>query len=101
MQLHNREQSDRWGPWRSTSGKYKGKPTVRLVEVVAINRGVLLAPRDKEAVERGGLPVSREEYVIVLWVRWEGVIALRQASGRIERKAWESLNLEEIDLVLG
>jgi hypothetical protein len=101
MQLHNREQSDRWGPWRSTSGKYKGKPTVRLVEVVAINRGVLLAPRDKEAVERGGLPVSREEYVTVLWVKWEGIVALRQASGRIERKAWESLDLEEIDLVLG
>jgi hypothetical protein len=43
----------------------------------------------------------REEYVTVLWVEWEGAVALRQACGRIQRKAWEGLDLEEIDLVLG
>jgi hypothetical protein len=76
-----------------------GKPNTQRIEVVAINRGIEFSNR-KDSTERGA-SVVRKEFVTVLWVEWEGVVALRRASGRIEREAWEALELEEIDLVLG
>jgi hypothetical protein len=71
------------------------------IEVVAINRCVYFSNRNDTAATRWGLPVARLEFVTVLWVEWEGVVAHRQACGRIVREAWEGLDLEEIDLVLG
>jgi hypothetical protein len=71
------------------------------IEVVAINRVVESSNRVKEAVGQGDPLITRNEYVTVLWVEWEGGVAYRQACGRIEREAWENLELEEIDLVLG
>ncbi|KAK8017710.1 HET-domain-containing protein [Apiospora rasikravindrae] len=43
-----------------------------------------------------------KEYYAVLWIEWENGVAYRQASGIVERSAWENHpELEEIDLVLG
>ena len=38
---------------------------------------------------------------VVLCIQWEGDIAYRRGLGRVERKAWERLSLEEIDVILG
>ncbi|KAG6362294.1 hypothetical protein INS49_010524 [Diaporthe citri] len=46
---------------------------------------------------------SKEEYTFynVLWVKWEDGIAYRRGMGRVKRETWESMKLEDIDLVLG
>lgn len=46
---------------------------------------------------------DKEEYTFynVLWVKWEDDIAYRRGVGRVQRETWESMELEEIDLVLG
>lgn len=77
------------------------EPSVRRIEVVAINRAVVFAHKKCDAAEQGGSPVTRKEYVTVLWVKWQDTFYTRLARGQIEREAWESLDLEEIDLVLG
>ena len=54
--------------------------------------------------------ISREDYdgetvswsfYNVLWVKWEDGVAYRKAMGRVESDAWEGLEKEVIDLVLG
>jgi hypothetical protein len=74
------------------------KASTRSIEVVAINRVVEFLSKENG---EGDPLLRRKEYVTVLWVKWEGVVAYRQACGRVQRKAWESLELEKIDLVLG
>lgn len=37
----------------------------------------------------------------VLWVKWEDGIAYRRGVGRVKRETWESMELEDVDLVLG
>lgn len=37
----------------------------------------------------------------VLWIKWEDSIAYRRGVGRVKRETWESMELEDIDLVLG
>jgi hypothetical protein len=37
----------------------------------------------------------------VIWIEWEDNIAYRKALGRAFKKAWESQNLEEVDIMLG
>lgn len=37
----------------------------------------------------------------VLWVKWEDGIAYRRGVGRVKRETWESMELENVDLVLG
>jgi hypothetical protein len=100
MQLHNDEQWCRWFP-SEDSHNNNARPSTRQINLVAINRTVEFSNINDEAVDREGLFVVRKEYVTVLWVEWEGVVAYRQACGRVQRKAWESLELEQIDLVLG
>ena len=96
----SKQQLRRWHESEDTSSNC-AKPIAHRIEVVAINRVVEFSTRSKEAAEQGGPLITRQEYVTVLWVEWEGGVAYRQACGRIEREAWERLDLEEIDLVLG
>lgn len=46
---------------------------------------------------------EKEEYTFynVLWVKWEDGIAYRRGVGQVKRETWESMELEDIDLVLG
>jgi hypothetical protein len=37
----------------------------------------------------------------VLWIKWEDGIAYRKGVGRVEKDAWESLELETIEVTLG
>jgi hypothetical protein len=48
-------------------------------------------------------PTDREfyEFYFVLWIEWVEGIAYRKALGRVEKRAWESLALEDIDVILG
>jgi hypothetical protein len=73
----------------------------KVLDVVAVNRFAEFSDTTNSAPNRGDLHSKKKEYVTVLWVKWEGNVAYRQACGRIEREAWEKLDLEEIDLVLG
>jgi hypothetical protein len=99
IQLHNDEQMNRW-PKPEFTGNDDPKPSTRRIDVVAINRVVIYSTR-KDPTGQAFLPIARKEHVTVLWVEWEDGVAYRQACGRIEREAWEALDLEEIDLVLG
>ena len=100
LRLHNDEQMDRW-PRPGDFEDDNTEPSTRRIEVVAINRRVEFSHRKKKGSEKEAPCLTRDEYVTVLWVEWEGVVAYRRACGKIKRKAWEGLNLEEIDLVLG
>ena len=95
-----KQQVHRWQESEDTSSNC-AKPIAHRIEVVAINRVVEFSTTSKEAAEQGGPPITRQEYVTVLWVEWDGVIAFRRTCGSIEREAWEALDLKEIDLVLG
>jgi hypothetical protein len=44
---------------------------------------------------------EKYEFVNVLWIEWEEGIAYRKAYGRVMKSAWETQELELIDLVLG
>ncbi|KAI9642534.1 hypothetical protein NHQ30_009339 [Ciborinia camelliae] len=41
------------------------------------------------------------EFYNCLWIEWIDGIAYRKALGRVKKSVWESLDLEEIDLLLG
>jgi hypothetical protein len=41
------------------------------------------------------------EYYNVMWIEWKNGIAYRKAVGRVYKEAWESLELEEVDVLLG
>lgn len=63
-------------------------------ELVAISKGNNL---------RHPVEPPREKYTFynVLWIKWEDGIAYRRGVGRVKRQTWESMELEDIDLVLG
>lgn len=63
-------------------------------ELVAISKGnVFACPLEPE----------KETFIFynVLWIKWEDGIAYRRGVGRVKRKIWESMELEDVDLVLG
>lgn len=76
--------------------KYEGHPDEAgySCELVAISKGNdFVHPMEPD----------KEEYTFynVLWVKWEDGIAYRRGVGRVTRETWESMELEDIDLVLG
>lgn len=46
---------------------------------------------------------GKETYTFynVLWIKWDNGIAYRRGVGRVKRETWESMELEDVDLVLG
>jgi len=72
----------------------EGKETGLPCDLVAISRGFDFA----SPMEPG-----KEVYTFynVLWVAWEDGIAYRRGVGRVKRKTWESLERNDIELVLG
>ncbi|KAI1751933.1 heterokaryon incompatibility protein-domain-containing protein [Xylaria castorea] len=71
------------------------------VELVAISKRREYAKTWKEELQRYDHPITKENFYVVLWVEWIDHIAYRLASGTVEEKAWEKLNLENISLTLG
>ncbi|KAI1429617.1 heterokaryon incompatibility protein-domain-containing protein [Xylaria sp. FL1777] len=71
------------------------------IEVVAISKRRVYAKTWKEELQRYDHPTTIENLYVVLWVEWVDNIAYRLASGTVQEKAWESLNLENVSLVLG
>lgn len=75
---------------------YKSQPdeTGYPCELVAISRGNDFV----HPMEPG-----KEEYTFynVLWVKWEDGIAYRRGVGSVKRETWESMELEDVDLILG
>lgn len=65
-----------------------------LCEMVAISKG-------HESVHP--MEPGKETFTFynVLWIKWEDGIAYRRGVGRVKRETWETLELEDIDLVLG
>lgn len=81
---------------RALIEKYQGHPDEAgyPCELVAISKGNdFVHPMEPD----------KEEYTFynVLWVKWEDGIAYRRGVGRVTRETWESMELEDIDLVLG
>ncbi|SMR45255.1 unnamed protein product [Zymoseptoria tritici ST99CH_1A5] len=73
----------------------------KAVELVAINQCVVYKKTWHAELSRHDYPMQREEQVTVLWVEWKDGVAYRLACGWVEKDAWDLLQLEEVDLVLG
>lgn len=99
MQLHDDDNA--WEPGANNAYKW--------LELVEIARGQYPESFPHESFGppkegREARPRSTDGYVrfyFVLWIEWEGDIAYRRGLGRVEEEAWEALDLEEIDLMLG
>lgn len=86
---------------------YTEPPPQIFCELVAISRGSVVEGccfglPEKNSLERPKKPKgSLYEFYNVLWVEWMDGIAYRRAYGRVMKDAWEALDREDIDLVLG
>jgi hypothetical protein len=85
-------------------------PSDTVGEFVEISRGYAfkgdwLTGVDEWMLCEGDSPKSIDrvdhEFINVLWVEWEEGVAYRKGIGRVMKSAWEGLELEWIDLVLG
>jgi hypothetical protein len=73
----------------------------KLVELIAINQSVVYKKTFNNELQRYDHPFTREERMTVLWVEWKDGVAYRRAVGSVEKAAWDGLELESVDLVLG
>jgi len=69
---------------------------IAIVNVVSISRSSHSGKRRFDKEQR-----LFKERINILWVKWEQGIAYRVASGYVYEEDWNSLETEEIDLVLG
>lgn len=70
----------------------------RTVECVAICERKKPSAKGWKYIEEN--PQFEEEYG-VLWIEWVDGVAYRKSAGYIDKKSWESHDLEDIHLVLG
>jgi hypothetical protein len=99
LHLQNDEQMELWPMVGNES--VAGTEMGRSIEVVAIYETIKYSKTFNRELERYGSPLHREQQFVVLWVEWKGGVAYRLACGHVMKDAWEALNLEDIDLVLG
>ncbi|KUI60370.1 hypothetical protein VP1G_07570 [Cytospora mali] len=94
-----------------------GSDILDIEDIVALPQHIIsLASRRFELVEvaRGTInknsefwntPLHQElpgsEVYYVMWIEWDEKVAYRKGLGRVEKSAWEALDREWIDLVLG
>ena len=74
-----------------------GKP----VDLVAIYKSRRYSKTWDGALQRYGSLGETTETYVVLWVEWKDEVAYRLASGQIEKKDWDDLELTDVSLVLG
>ncbi|KAK0743958.1 heterokaryon incompatibility protein-domain-containing protein [Schizothecium vesticola] len=78
-------------------------------ELVELSAGEVQRSRKREEVsfdewDRPGCPRTRGgvyEFYNVMWIEWVGAVAQRKAVGRVERRAWQRLAGEEVDVCIG
>jgi len=85
----------------SNGDEYKTVPGGSMVDLAAIYRSIVHSKTFNKEKQAYSYPFDREEKYAVLWVVWHENVAYRLACGAVYKEAWESLELEEIDLVLG
>lgn len=85
-----------------------GRDDLHLVEKYEPRPDEAGYPCELVAISRGNdfvhpMEPGKEEYTFynVLWIKWEDGIAYRRGVGHVKRETWESMELEDIDLVLG
>lgn len=101
LQLHNSEQRNFFTATDDTASDSDGHDTnCRMIEVVALFKLIIYRKASKEG-NKYRLPPSRREEYFVIWVEWENGVALRRAGGQVNAEAWDELELEDVDLVLG
>ena len=100
LHLQTEEQLAQWPEVLEKPG-HDTKPDGKMVDLVAIHRSVYYAKTFDEEKKAYGYPFIRNERYAVLWVEWHDNVAYRLACGNVEKDAWESLELEGVDLVLG
>lgn len=71
------------------------------VDLVAIYKSRTYKRTWNDKEERYGLPITKEDDYVVLWVEWIDGVAYRLACGQVEAEAWDDLPHENISLVLG
>ncbi|PNP54984.1 hypothetical protein THARTR1_04673 [Trichoderma harzianum] len=74
-------------------------------EVIAIAEGRFRGEYDTWVLPEYSMGWSRRdagyEFYFVLWIGWLGGIAYRRGIGRVLKRVWEKMELEEIEVVLG
>ncbi|KAL5344002.1 heterokaryon incompatibility protein-domain-containing protein [Aspergillus crustosus] len=73
----------------------------KAVELVAISRSRTWGREYNEEEKRFQHPPYVRDTYKVLWVEWEDGVAYRLAAGDVMVEEWDSLELEEVDLILG
>ncbi|KAL0931161.1 uncharacterized protein CTRU02_213896 [Colletotrichum truncatum] len=63
-----------------------------LIELVAISREIEIGAHGHD---------ETKDFYLVLWVSWVDSIAYRKGCGRVQKDAWERLDLQDVELVLG
>jgi hypothetical protein len=71
------------------------------IEIVAVSMTRSESKTRNKETGRSEKPFVTTEAVNVLWIEWENSIAYRRAAGSVQKKHWEQLELEDLDLVLG
>ncbi|KAF5859567.1 hypothetical protein ETB97_002742 [Aspergillus alliaceus] len=92
--------------WLHNEGDRNSFPTdkagdpPRMIELVAISRSRAYNRVWYKEQSRWRDATMSERYN-VLWVEWKGKVAYRLASGYVEQAAWETLDLQDVHLILG
>lgn len=98
LQLQTAEQLARFPKVETDNDQAKG----RLIELVAIYRSKIYSrTSDLPRIEYYHPPTLSPERYVVLWVEWRDEVAYRLACGHVDKEVWDSLDLENINLVLG
>ena len=78
-----------------------------LVEVIEISAGeVYNQPIEEKSFDewnKEGCPRHQGlyEFVNVIWVKWQGQVAYREALGRVKKESWYQVTKKEITVILG
>ncbi|KAI1865308.1 uncharacterized protein JN550_008356 [Neoarthrinium moseri] len=75
--------------------------TGTLIKLISISLSYSHSKTRDKKTGKWGKPHFRESHYRVLWVEWQGNVAYRLASGLVNETKWESLQPQEIDVVLG
>ncbi|KAF2665457.1 hypothetical protein BT63DRAFT_377498 [Microthyrium microscopicum] len=95
LHLQNEEQLQQF---TSTDGTENPRVSIEVV-AISITRRYLLTWDDDLRQFRH--PQNTKEMYDVLWVTWNDGVAYRQACGTVQKKEWEILDLEIMNLILG
>jgi hypothetical protein len=94
LHLHNEEQVQQFPrPDKDNTGNE--------VELVAIYKSRRYTKAWNEQLKRRDLPIEIKNVYVVLWVEWKDGVAYRLASGQIEEKHWDGLDIANVSLTLG